>query len=63
MNEDLIIIIQRLVRQKLNIKTKLQQEIDFTLGLTNKIIKRINQSYALNIISDSQYKQYMDFSK
>ena len=60
MNEEPIILIQRLVRQKLNIKNKLQQELDFTIGLTNKIIKRINQSYSLSIIADIQYKQYMD---
>ena len=53
-------MIQRLFRKQLNIKKKLQLEIDFLLKLSNKIMSRINSSYSQNIINENEYKKFMD---
>ena len=55
-----LIYLQKFLRKQLNIKNKLQDEIDYLLSFSNKIITRINNSYNELIINENEYKIYMD---
>ena len=56
-----IILLQNIVKKQLDLKKKIQTEIEFLFGIVNKIVFRINESYLANVINQNEYKQYMDF--
>jgi len=57
---DTIIYLQKFLKNQINIKKKLQNELDYLLFFSNKIISRVNISYTESIINENEYKIYMD---
>ena len=59
-NLNKIVKLQQFFKSKIDTKIKLQHQVDFISNILDKIIIRIKCSYINNIITQNEYKHYMD---